>query len=43
MRPDPTGRLWVLLTVRCSRLYLSLEDPEACLRALGQRAPAGAR
>jgi hypothetical protein len=41
---EPPQRLRVLLVpVRYSRLYLSLEDPEAFLRALGLRAPAGAR
>jgi hypothetical protein len=43
LRLEPPQRVRVLFPVRCSRLYLSLEDPEDFLRALGQRAPAGAR
>jgi hypothetical protein len=44
IRLEPPKHLWLLLVpVRCSHLYISLEDPDAFLRALGQGAPLAAR
>ena len=42
LRLEPPQTLRVLLPVRCSRLYLSLEDREGFLRALSQSPTVGA-